>query len=176
MTDAGFTYGSLATLLQFSLGANLAFATVLTLYDKVLVRKQKTISDLKNSAVRIKEEAASRSSPLSAREQQAIQDVDRLALDVSRFAKKLESVTYDFFRYVAIVCAFLALGLLVYAVYNASDSATIAVQIATFATIAPLLAFSAYALFWTSFKMWRFDKRRNRLDLVLAGAAAGQPS
>lgn len=162
----------LTTLLQFSVGANLAFATVLTLYDKVLVRKQNAIADLHRAAKRLKEKRPA--TELSAAANQAIADVGRLERDVVRFAKQIEHITYNVFRYVAVFCAVIAFSVLCFATYNKNNNADPALQGLTFLTIAPLFLFSFYALFWTSFQIWRFDNRRDRLDDILLKVVAGQ--
>lgn len=157
------TLGDFLTILQFSVGANLTFATILSLFDNILGREKRAAERLVDK-VRSLKNSPTYSEYFRNTEHEALADARKLKLDVERFSSLLERMTFRWFRPWAVFSAAMALSLLIYATFVYSPLAPIWFITATFLTISPLIMFSIAAIFLTSRKLREFEGRRSRID------------
>ncbi|MCU4182370.1 hypothetical protein [Bosea sp. BH3] len=167
-------YGWFQSLLQLSVGTNLTFAVILSLFDYSIKKERDIASNIHISATNIigmqfnTEDNQNRALKVYERSQTLKNSVDS-------WGALLEYVSYYIFRPIALLMSLLALYLLIESsIYN-DRKATFMEMTLSFITITPFLVFSVWAIGFSYYKAWQTKRLRRELDDSLSHIIPSSP-
>jgi hypothetical protein len=156
------TFGAFQSLLQLSVGINLTFAVIVTLFDTSIAREQRVARSLLIGL---------RSLPdIDERKRHELLEKADLALvKIDATAQFLERIMLSAVRPLCLVCSLIAFSILLLASYRNSDSISFIFQIACLSTFLPFLFFGVLVFYQTSALSHRVESIAQEIDNAVLG-------